>query len=183
MLKLAALAALLVAGAGIGVAELVGGRAAVPDASKAPPDITPDGEAVARDPGWGLTLWRLDGPLVSVPTEITGLYPGDSWSGPTVTWERGRCRGGMLSVGTFSDPALFDAPQTITVRVGGRIAGRVRLNPTGNERLTVPLRPEGGACRVVFRVSPTAVPAEVTNGENPDERELGVHFYDFRYSR
>ena len=145
--------------------------------------ITPDGEAVARDPGWGLTLWRLDGPLVSVPTEITGLYPGDSWSGPTVTWERGRCRGGMLSVGTFSDPALFDAPQTITARVGGRIAGRVRLNPTGNERLTVPLRPEGGACRVVFRVSPTAVPAEVTNGENPDERELGVHFYDFRYSR
>jgi len=46
VLKLAALAALLVAGAGIGVAELVGGRAAVPDASKAPPDITPDGEAV-----------------------------------------------------------------------------------------------------------------------------------------
>ncbi|MEA2232093.1 MAG: hypothetical protein QOD83_1909 [Solirubrobacteraceae bacterium] len=45
-LKLAALAALLVAVGAIGVAELVGDRAAVPDASKAPPDIAVDGAAV-----------------------------------------------------------------------------------------------------------------------------------------
>ncbi len=45
-LKLAALAALLLAVAAIGVAELVGDRAAVPDASKASPDITANGEAI-----------------------------------------------------------------------------------------------------------------------------------------
>lgn len=51
-LKLVVLVALLVAVAAIGVAELVGDRAAVPDASKAPPDIAPDGAAVklARQP-------------------------------------------------------------------------------------------------------------------------------------
>ena len=145
--------------------------------------IAPDAEAVARDPALGLTLWRLDGPLVSIPIEITGLYPNDTWSGPTVTWERGRCSGGTLTVGTFSDPSLFSEPQTITARVGDRVADRVRLNPTGNAYLTVPLEPEDGSCRVVFEVTPTAVPAEVTDGASADERELGAHFFDFAYSR
>lgn len=45
-LKLVALAALLVAVAAIGVAELVENRAAAPDASTAPPDITPNDEPV-----------------------------------------------------------------------------------------------------------------------------------------
>jgi hypothetical protein len=49
-LKLAALAALLVAVGAIGVTGLVGDRAAVPDASKAPPDITTDGEAIELAP-------------------------------------------------------------------------------------------------------------------------------------
>ncbi len=47
----------------------------------------------------------------------------------------------------------------------------------------MPLDPVGGSCRVVFEVSPTAVPAEVTGGASEDRRELGVHFFDFAYSR
>jgi hypothetical protein len=145
--------------------------------------ISPEGDAIARDPGWGMTLWRLDGPLVVVPTRITGLYPGDSWSAEKVTWTRGRCRGGTLTVVTFSDPALFHEPQTITARIGGRVVKRIRLNPTGFERMSVRLEAANGTCRVVFEVSPTAIPAEATNGENPDARVLGAHFSDFRYSR
>jgi hypothetical protein len=36
-------------------------------------------------------------------------------------------------------------------------------------------------CRVRYTVSPTAVPAEVTPGGNPDPRELGAHFNRFLY--
>ncbi|HEV7806126.1 MAG TPA: hypothetical protein VGO80_09920 [Solirubrobacteraceae bacterium] len=49
-LKLAALAALLLAVTAIGVAELFEDRAAIPDASKAPPDITPHDDAVEMAP-------------------------------------------------------------------------------------------------------------------------------------
>jgi hypothetical protein len=34
---------------------------------------------------------------------------------------------------------------------------------------------------VVYTVSPTAVPADVTAGGNPDPRELGAHFNRFVY--
>ena len=47
--------------------------------------IAPDrGVVVAQDIALGLTLWRLDAPLVSSRTDITGLYPNDSWSGKQV---------------------------------------------------------------------------------------------------
>ena len=143
--------------------------------------LAPDGESVAREPALGLTLWKLDGPFVSTPVTITGLYPGDSWSGRTVTWERGSCRGGSLTVGVFSDPNLFHEQQTVVARVGGEVAETLRLNPIATERMFVPLRPRNGVCRVVFTVSPTAVPAEVGRGDDP--RELGAHFFDFHYTR
>ena len=76
--------------------------------------ISPDGVVVARDPGLGLTLWRLDGPLVATTTEINGLYPNDTWSGKHVTWTRERCRGGTLTVSLSSDPNLFDEDQIVT---------------------------------------------------------------------
>jgi len=142
--------------------------------------LAPDAEAIARDPELGLTLWRLDGPFVAAPVEITGLYEGDSWSGPRVTWERGGCRGGTLSVRVFSDPSLFDRPQTIVAR-SGAATRRLRLNPIEAATIAVPLEPRGGRCRVVFTVSPTAVPAEVVGGD--DTRELGAHFYDFHHTR
>jgi hypothetical protein len=49
--------------------------------------------------------------------------------------------------------------------------------------LSVPVTPEPGTreCRVVYTVSPTAVPEEVTGGANPDPRELGAHFNLFVY--
>ena len=46
----------------------------------------------------------------------------------------------------------------------------------------VTLRPDSGACTVVFDVAQTKVPAEVTNGANGDTRELGVHFRNFQVS-
>ena len=145
--------------------------------------ISPDrGVVLARDVGLGLTLWRLDEPLVSSRTEITGLYPNDSWSGKQVTFTRENCRGGTLAVGLMSDPALFTAPQTVTARVGGRVVKRVRVRPIGSALMHVPLRPENGVCRVVFDVAETKVPAEVTNGSNGDTRELGVHFKHFEVS-
>jgi hypothetical protein len=43
--------------------------------------IPVDGEQLAQDKGWGVTLWRVVTPLVSA-VDITGLYPNDTWSGP-----------------------------------------------------------------------------------------------------
>jgi hypothetical protein len=145
--------------------------------------ISPDGVAVARDAGLGMTVWRLDEPLVSTETEIEGLYPGDTWSGPRVVYTRRNCRGGTLRVALSSDPMLFERAQTIRARVGGRVVSRVLLQPDGTATIRAPLRRSGGDCRIVFEVSPTAVPAEVTNGVNRDERELGAHFNDFFVSR
>jgi hypothetical protein len=57
----------------------------------------------------------------------------------------------------------------------------VSVAPTATKLLTVPLRPEGNSCTAVFRVTPTLVPAVATKGQNPDPRELGVHFTRFTY--
>jgi hypothetical protein len=142
----------------------------------------PDGEPVGRDVGWGVTLWRVDPPLVSASL-IDGLYPNDTWSGPQVTYVRRRCEPGRLIVELSSDDKLFLEPQTIVARSNGREVGRVRLQPDGQAVLSVPVEPTPGSteCRVVYTVTPTAVPAEVTAGESPDDRELGAHFNRFVY--
>ena len=143
--------------------------------------IAPDrGDVVAQDVALGMTLWHLDAPLVSSQTDITGLYPNDSWSGKQVTFTRQNCRGGTLAVALESDPALFTTPQTVTASVRGRVVERVRVPPLGSTVIHVPLEPESGACTVVFDIAQTRVPAEVTNGENGDTRELGVHFRNFQ---
>jgi hypothetical protein len=142
----------------------------------------PDGSALSQDKGWGVTLWRVRTPLVSA-VKIDGLYPNDSWSGDEVTYLRRRCRPGRLTVSLSSDPSLFLEPQTIVARSNGAVVGRVRLRPEGRAVLSVPVAPEPGTseCRVVYTVSPTAVPEEVTGGANPDPRELGAHFNRFVY--
>jgi 4-amino-4-deoxy-L-arabinose transferase-like glycosyltransferase len=142
----------------------------------------PDGEPIARDEGWGVTLWRVRTPLVSA-VRIDGLYPNDTWSGPEVTYLRRRCAPGRLTVSLSSDPSLFLEPQRVVARSNGRVAGAVRLQPEGRAVLSVPVSPAPGTtdCRVVYTVTPTAVPAEVTGGENPDPRELGAHFNRFVY--
>ncbi len=142
----------------------------------------PDGRPIARDKGWGVTLWRVRTPLVSA-VRVDGLYPNDTWSGDEVTYLRRRCRPGRLSVSLSSDPSLFLEPQTVVARSNGAVVGRIRLRPEGRSVLSVPVTPERGTreCRVVYTVSPTAVPEEVTGGANPDPRELGAHFNLFVY--
>ena len=142
----------------------------------------PDGVAIARDKGWGVTLWRTNAPLVSA-VRIDGLYPNDTWSGSEVRYVRRRCRPGRLAVAVSSDGSLFLEPQTIVARSGGKVLGTLRLPPGARRTMRVPLEPgAGNDCRVVFTVSPTAVPSEVTGGANPDDRELGAHFNRFVYT-
>lgn len=143
----------------------------------------PDGEALATDKGWGITLWRVNPPLVSA-VHVDGLYPGDTWSGKTVSYVRRRCRPGRLFVALTSDPNLFLVPQTIIARANGKVIARARLAPARLLVLALPVTPSSGLtneCRVDFTVTPTAVPAEVTAGENPDARVLGAHFNRFVY--
>ena len=144
----------------------------------------PAGRAIAFDLGWGIRLWRVSTPLVSA-TRIDGLYPNETWSGKDVTYVRRRCEPGRLSVELSSDAALFLEAQTVVARSGGKEIGRVRLPAGGQAVLAVPLAPHSGEdeCRVVFTVTPTAVPSEVTGGENPDARVLGAHFDRFRFAR
>jgi hypothetical protein len=74
-----------------------------------------------------------------------------------------------------SDVKLFEQPQTVTA------AGRsVTFAPEDVGRLTVPLQPRDGVCRVTFTVSPTAVPALVQPG-SVDARVLGARFIQFAY--
>jgi hypothetical protein len=137
--------------------------------------IDPDGVVLARDEGRGMTLWRLRGPLENV-SRVTGLYPGDTWSGRSVTYERRRCRPGTVAVGVSSDPSLFTQPQLVTATVDGRVVERLRLPPDAPRTVfRVPVRPRGGTCRVVYTVSPTAVPG------NGDDRVLGAHFDGFAF--
>ena len=142
----------------------------------------PDGEALATDEGWGITLWRVQPPLVSA-VRVDGLYPNDTWSGETVTYARRRCRPGSLTVLLSSDPSLFVEPQTVVARSNGQVVGRVNVGPYGRAHLRVPIAPTAGTgeCRVVYTVEPTAVPAEITGGANRDPRELGAHFDRFFY--
>ena len=165
------------------------GRATLPDGSPvrdrylvADSSFEPDGEPIGFDSDLGITLWRVNPPLVAA-TRIDGLYDRDTWSGPTVTYVRRRCAPGRLTVELSSDANLFLEPQTITARSNGRVRGRVRLQPDGKAVLSVPIERVPGTteCRVVYTVSPTAVPAEVTAGGNPDPRELGAHFNRFVY--
>jgi hypothetical protein len=141
--------------------------------------LTPDGTALARDAALGTTLWRVNGNLVSTTT-IRGLYPNDTWSGRTVTWTRRHCRGGKLVVSLSTDASLFDAGQTVTAAIGRRVVARTRLDPTGTAELVVPLVEGLETCVVGFRVSPTAVPAQVLP-ESVDRRVLGAHFNAFTY--
>ena len=143
----------------------------------------PDGEAVAKDKGWGITLWRVDRPLVSA-VRIDGLYPNDTWSGKDVTYIRRRCEPGRLAVAVSSDGSLFFEPQVIVARSQGKVVSRIRLQPgtRGSMRMALEPDPATGECRVDFTVTPTAVPSEITGGESSDDRELGAHFNRFVYT-
>ncbi len=139
-----------------------------------------DGTVVARDERKGMYVYRIHGP-VRQTSYVTGLYPQDTWSGPSVTYTRLGCRGGSLTVRVQGDPSLFTEPQTVVATVGKQIAGRVVVPPGATRSLTVPLRRAHKTCTADFAVSPTAIPAVATKGQNPDPRELGIHFTKFAY--
>jgi hypothetical protein len=130
------------------------------------------GRVVAQDPGLGMVLYRVDGP-VRLIGGLDGVYP-DSWSGPTVTYTRNPCVSGTLSVVLQGWRKLQPRPVTVVARSAGRVV-RVVVPPTDAERtLSIPLRPLNELCQVAFSISPTAVPANVLGG--PDTRQLGVRF-------
>jgi hypothetical protein len=138
--------------------------------------FVPGGRALARDKGWGVTLWRVVPPLVSVE-EVKGLYPNDTWSGRAVSYLRRRCQPGRLTADLSSDDQLFFEPQTVVARSNGSVVGRARLDGNAHVILNVPVEPMPGTteCRVVYTVSPTAVPGD------GDDRVLGAHFNRFVY--
>jgi hypothetical protein len=138
------------------------------------------GSVVAQDARKGIVLHRISGPLRQV-SRVDGLYPQDTWSGREVTYTRLGCRGGSVAISLQSDPSLFTKPSTVIASVGGREVARARVAPTATELMRVPLERRGRSCIVHFTVSPTAIPKIVTGGQNPDPRELGVHFTRFTY--
>ena len=68
----------------------------------------------------------------------------------------------------------------LTARAGGRVVGRAFVDPRLTVRTRIPLE-AAGTCTVRFEVDRTAIPNVVTNGENPDPRQLGLHFNRFDY--
>jgi len=113
----------------------------------------------------GINLWELHRPVRSL-TQVEGLYPNDTWSGPTVDYRRLECRGGSVRVTLLADASLFGRSQT--VRAAGVTA---RVDPGTPTTMTVPLT----GCRARFTVTPTKVPGP------KDRRRLGVHFLSFEY--
>jgi hypothetical protein len=134
------------------------------------------GTVIARDEPKGIVLYRADG-LVRIGYRVEGLYRDDTWSGRRAVYTRLRCTGGRVTAVLTGDATLFgDRPQTV------RAAGRsVTFRQDETARLTVPLRPRDGVCRVVFTVERTAIPAVVLP-RNGDGRTLGAHFLSFRYT-
>ncbi len=130
------------------------------------------GKAIGRDPRIGLELVRVNGPMI-VQTHVDGVY-GDNWSGRRVVYTRYRCTGGRLSVLLGSDPHLYQRDQVVTASIAGATVGSVRIAPTAQLRLVVPLRPDAeGVCRVVF------TPAVTRRPGGTDMRHLGARFLRF----
>jgi hypothetical protein len=100
-----------------------------------------------------------------------------------VTWQRVNCRGGALHVEVSSDARLFSGVRQ-TLEISGTTTPRsLRLAPTTDHLpLTLPLTPQGGVCRVVFRISPTRIPANFPQLKLNDPRRLGLHFDSIRYA-
>jgi hypothetical protein len=134
------------------------------------------GRPLAHDPGIGLTLYRVNGPLV-VLTRVHGLYPNDTWAGRTVTYRRIQCGGGTLSVRLGTDANLFSADQLVTASEQGRRVASAKVPPAEQVTLVVPLKPDAaGRCEVTFTSRTLQVPGR------GDPRPLGAHFYTFDYT-
>ena len=125
------------------------------------------GARVAVDERHGLVLTRTAGPITLIGS-VTGLYPGDTWSGPRVEYRLERCpANATLDVLVRSDARLLGRPQTVD-------AGpmRVEVPPGASRELRIALPRADGACRAAFEIAPTG-------RAGADPRELGLHFERF----
>jgi glycosyltransferase involved in cell wall biosynthesis len=142
------------------------------------------GRPVARDRAKNLVLYRVT-PPARTTEQVIGLYddPTRPWSGAQVTWQRLDCTGGALHVEVSSDARLFRGVRQ-TLRVTGTTTPRtLRLRHTTDHLpLTIPLAPRDGVCRVLFRVSPTRIPANIPQLKLNDPRRLGLHFDRIQYA-
>jgi hypothetical protein len=143
-----------------------------------PTDVA--GTRVAADSEAGLSLYRVDGPLIAV-VHVGGLYPRDTWAGRHVVYTRTHCTGGRLTVTLETDGQLFDAAQPVTAREHGGVVGRVAVPNDRTTTLTVPLEPRGGVCEVDFTAATVRVPAQVQPGST-DTRRLAAHYLSFVWS-
>jgi len=167
-----------VRGRGDGTLVTAAGRVPVVRYAVSYADIA--GTVLERDPGIGLALYRVDGPLV-ILTRVDGVYP-DSWGGRKVSYRRNRCSGGTLTVRLGTDEHLFTRPQLVTAREEGRVVADVLVVPGAQPTLEVPLSPDAaGKCVVDFTAAITRVPARVQPGST-DTRRLGAHYFAFDYS-
>jgi hypothetical protein len=156
--------------------ELVAAGGAAPLVRYAVSYVDIAGTPLARDAQIGLTLYRVNGPMV-ILTRIVGLFP-DTWAGRTVAYRRLRCTGGTLSVRLGTDEHLFDTDQTVTVTEHGRVVLTARIAPAEQPTIVVPLHPDASnTCRVQFTAATLRVPGR------GDRRALGAHYYSFDYSR
>ena len=124
-----------------------------------------DGVRLASDRALGINLWDVSGPVRAL-TQVAGLYPNGTWSGPVVGYRRAACAGGAVRVSLLGDPNVVSRAQTV------RANGVTRVIPPGvATAMTVPL----ADCRARFTIKPTRV---VGRGDN---RRLGIHFASFEY--
>jgi hypothetical protein len=170
----------LVADRRTGVMRTPDGKVARADYVLTDGSVALAGRVVDRDRITGLLLYRVGGTLRQL-SWVEGLYPGDTWSGPAVTYTRLDCRGGSVTVTLQSDPGLFSTAQHVTAFVAGRAVASAAVAPRAVASLTVPLRPAGSTCQARFVVARTLVPRDVTQGANADPRRLGIHFNAFSY--
>jgi hypothetical protein len=159
-----------------GDGELATATGAVPHVQYAVSYTDIAGTPLARDSKVGLTLYRVDGPLV-ILTRVSGVYP-DTWGGRRVTYRRYSCTGGTLSVHLGSDEHLFSRDQTVTATELGRVVGTSHFAPAEQPSLRVAMHPDArGVCAVRFTAAILRVPGA------GDVRRLGAHYYSFDYRR
>jgi hypothetical protein len=124
-----------------------------------------DGVKKASDSSLGINLWEVNGALRAI-TQVTGLYPGGTWSGSSVDYRRLHCAGGSVRVTLLGDSSLFARTQMV------RAGSVMRLvTPGVPATMTAPL----AQCQARFTVIPTKVPG------GHDSRRLGIHFLSFEY--
>jgi hypothetical protein len=130
------------------------------------------GRQIGIDAPKGLALYRTAGDL-RVTAWARGIDP-DTWSTPNARYTLEPCRGRFLDVTLGSDSKLFILPQRVVARENGRRVGTLRLDPAvPRTTWSLPLRPQAGACRFAFTVTPAAVPG------HGDPRRLGARFLEF----